>query len=271
MSTPTSDVTVSETEAELIARARESLSDCHWTVGECAGKWTKKYAKGRTDADFGALVFLSGDQVYQRRRVWEMFGDVRSNYTGLRWSHFYCALNWDDSSECLQWAIENEATVAEMRAWRRLQRGEDLTTEPESSLDEWAGEAGVSFVPSEATAVRDPSEFGGEAGGERPSGGSRSAAETVGTVARESDSGVPFEGGSVGGSQGEPQGGRVVVAEKPKPSAEQALKTMTTAIERVNKVFTSELVKEFDRLPKKARLRFIKAVGELSSKTANLM
>jgi hypothetical protein len=267
MSTPTSDVTVSETEAELIARARESLSECHWTVGECAGKWTTKYAKGRTDADFGALVFLSGDQIYQRRRVWETFGDVRSNYTGLRWSHFYCALNWDDSSECLQWAFENEATVAEMRAWRRLQRGEDLTTEAESSLDEWAGEGAVSFVPSEATAVRDPSEFGSEGGGKGAPGGARTPAETVGGVARESEAGVPFEGGSAG----EQQGGRVAVAEKPKTSADQAVKRMTVAVERVNKSLTSELVKEFDKLPKKVRLRFIKAVGELSSKTANLM
>ena len=49
-----------ETEQELIANAQVAISNCNWTVGECASKWTERYAKGRTDADFGALVGLSG-------------------------------------------------------------------------------------------------------------------------------------------------------------------------------------------------------------------
>jgi len=107
-----------ETEKELIQRAQTAVS-----------QWgTKKFARGRTDADFGELVGMSGDQVYQRRRVCETFTDVRDNYSALKWSHFYIALNWDDAAECLSWANENEATIAEMKAWRRLQRGEDVTT-----------------------------------------------------------------------------------------------------------------------------------------------
>ena len=57
------------------------------------------------------MIGLSGDQVYQRRRVWEAFADVHQDYATLKWSHFYVALNWDDASECLQWANEMEATV----------------------------------------------------------------------------------------------------------------------------------------------------------------
>ena len=37
---------------------------------------------------FGAMVGLSSDQVYQRRRVWETFGDVSESYPSLKWSHF---------------------------------------------------------------------------------------------------------------------------------------------------------------------------------------
>jgi hypothetical protein len=33
---------------------------------------------------------------------------------------------WDDQLEALRWAAENGATVAEMRAWRRMRHGEDL-------------------------------------------------------------------------------------------------------------------------------------------------
>ena len=65
-----------ETEKELIQRAQTAVSQCNWTVGECAVQWTKKFARGRTDADFGELVGMSGDQVYQRRRVCETFTDA---------------------------------------------------------------------------------------------------------------------------------------------------------------------------------------------------
>src|SRR5688572_12106145 len=119
-----------ESETELVARAQNAVSACNWTVGECAASWTKRFARGRTDADFATMVGLSPDQIYQRRRVAETFGDVRAEYPSLKWSHFYVGLNWDDAPECLQWADENEATVAEMKAWRRALRGEDLTEEP---------------------------------------------------------------------------------------------------------------------------------------------
>ena len=86
--------------------------------------------------------------------MWEAFADVYQNYPPLKWSHFYVALNWDNAAECLQWADENQANVAEMRAWRRLQRGEDLTTQ--SELDQLADESLTSFVPEDPTLVRDP-------------------------------------------------------------------------------------------------------------------
>lgn len=125
-----------ESEDILIQRALFALSQCAWTVGECAAKWCRKYAKGQTDADFGNMIGQSGDYVYERRRVWETFADVAfsGTYRNLTWSHFRVAVPWDDAAECLQWADEIEATVAEMRAWRRAQRGEDLS-EPGDQIE----------------------------------------------------------------------------------------------------------------------------------------
>ena len=60
-------------------------------------KWTEKYARGRTDADFADPVGPEADQVFQRRRVWETFADVHAGYASLKWSHFYAALTWDDA------------------------------------------------------------------------------------------------------------------------------------------------------------------------------
>lgn len=257
-----------ETEQDLVQRARTSVSECNWTVGECAATWTQRYARGRTDADFGALISMSGDQVNQRRRVWETFGDVRSEYPSLRWSHFYVSLTWDDAPECLAWARDNEATVAEMKAWRRLQHGEDLTQPAAEEVPPWEDESAVAFVPEQPTPVRDPSgesESSRPANGNRPSG-SREPVATATGVAR--DSGGSDDSASSGASEsGEP---RTAAAPKPDVSVEQIVKRMTSAVERVNKALTKELIDALPDVPRKVRNRFVKAVGELSAKAAKL-
>lgn len=264
---------VRETEEELIGTAQEAVSRSNWVVGECAFKWTRKYAKGRTDADFGVLVGLSGDQIYQRRRVWETFSDVRENYRALKWSHFYLALTWDDAAECLAWAEENEATVAEMRTWRRAQRGEDLTAP--SDEDQWDDPNIVQFVPSEPTLVRDPSTFGsGESSGSpRGSSSGQNRGELVSTVARgasgDGDDYAPFRR-DAGSPAPKADSGDVVVAEKPQPSPQQILKRATTSIERLNQTLTPAMLKQIGKLPDKQRTRLVKAVGELASKVSQL-
>ena len=272
------DGAVTETEDELIERARASISRSNWVVGECATKWTKKYARGRTDADFGRLVGMTGDQVFQRRHVWETFADVVDNYRELKWSHFYVALKWNDAPECLLWAQENHATVAEMRAWRRLQQGEDLTVpaETEGIPDEL-----ISFVPDDPTLVRDPDSFAqvdGLSSADRPPGGAEDSQTrlTVAAAGRGvSDSGsdyAPFRQGAGGAAPKDVlEEIPMAVAERPKASAAQTVKRMTTTLERCTKVLTPEFAKEFRTLPEKVRNRFIKSVGELSSKVADLM
>lgn len=118
------------TEEKIIQNAQKMISESNWAIGAGAAHWTRCYARGRGDSEFGALVGMSGDQIYQRRRVFETFATARELFPNLRWAHFYAALNWQDAAEHLKWANEWDATVAEMRAWRRAQRGEDLTTEP---------------------------------------------------------------------------------------------------------------------------------------------
>ena len=269
------DSEISETEDELINKAHQAVSQSNWVVGECASKWTKKFAKGRTDADFGALVGLSADQVYQRRRVWETFGDVKADYPGLRWSHFYLALTWPDAPEVLQWAAENQTTVAEMRAWRRLQHGEDLTEDDE--VEQWDDGSLVSFVPTEPTAVYDPRSE--EITAAVSSKDSRSQGDgdpnraTVSSAARDLDGQTeyaPFRS-SAGSPPPREQPADVAVAERPKPSPVQLVKRMTTSLERCNKALTPEFTEAFRGVPEKVRNRFVKAVGELSSKVADLM
>ncbi len=118
---------------QIIDGCRQALSQCSWEVGRYASEWKRL---GRTDAELAGLVSLSPDQLSQRRTVWETFADVRHLYPGLTFTHFYVAARWDDAAECLQWASENDATVREMVAWRRLVKPETGDLEESSPLEQ---------------------------------------------------------------------------------------------------------------------------------------
>lgn len=255
-----------ETEQELIDRAQSALNQCNWVIGECAARWTERYAKGRTDADFGARIGLSGDQVYQRRRVWETFSDVQSEYANVRWSHFYAALNWDDAAECLQWADEMGATVAEMKAWRRAQRGEDLTQQAEEEAP--FAESAIEYLSPRPGLVREPgdepeSENAREMGRDR---GEPGETATVGTAARgtsEEQPYSPFGKDARGEAPTE-------ASQKPKKSTEAVLRSLAGALEKCDKALTPEILEDFTGVSPETRKRFLTALENLASKTAGL-
>ena len=266
---PTTDAT----EQELIRTAQNALSRCNWIVGKCAAEWTSRYARGRTDADFAQLVGLSPDQVFQRRRVWETFGDVYQDYPSLRWSHFYSAVNWDDAPECLQWADENAATVAEMRAWRRAQRGEDLAEVPEeSSMGDDPSVARFAAFPAD---VRSPDEHSSE---RRSGGGERR--ET-------SDDEPPFVAGSVSSANRETAGDSEYApfrkdagSAPPRDAGEsetieekpigQIAKRVIATLERIAGVLTPQIVAGFRKLPEKDRQRLAQAARTLADRLTAL-
>lgn len=260
-----------DSEDQLIARAQDAVSNCRWVVGECAFQWTKRYARGRTDADFGGMIGLSGDQVFQRRRVWEVFGLAKDEFPGLRWSHFYAALTWDDAPECLNWAAQNQSTVAEMKAWRRAQRGEDLTTDADE-MD------AISHLPAEMAWVQNPDEPGASPRSEpRQSAGGPRAADAaeplVAGVPRQSSPGdeeyAPYR--AVAGSPAPADGSSAEPGAPPVPaSPEQIVKRMTSTLERCAKVITPAFAKEFRRLPDPLQEKFFKALRELQTAAAEL-
>jgi len=261
-----------ETEKELIQRAQTAVSQCNWTVGECAVQWTKKFARGRTDADFGELVGMSGDQIYQRRRVCETFADVKDTYSALKWSHFYIALNWDNAAECLGWANENSATIAEMKAWRRLQLGEDVTTAADDDVP--FGSDGASAMDSydsdRSGVVRAEEDLDLPASRASISGGpakrGRDTADAATLSASESEY-APFRTGAVKPpsemSEDGPGGGTPV-------GAEQTIKRLTAMLERCAKAITPDVQRQFAKLPEKVRVRFVAAVQELRQRTVDL-
>jgi len=131
-----------ETEQQIVEKAIAAVAkidDCKWEVGRLAHEWTERFAKDRTDEDFGKLVGLSRSQVQQRRQVFATYGDVCNTYCKLSWSHFNVSLDWSDAEYWLGQANDLGLSVAEMQRMRnaqlRLDRGEDLTqpAEPEDT------------------------------------------------------------------------------------------------------------------------------------------
>jgi len=109
-------------EQQLIERAKNADSKAAWDVGECAAKWTERYANGRTDADFAEQVGSSQDAINRRRRVYLAFYDL-SHKLNLTWTHFREALPWcgDDDTPtteaiaALEWASKERASIKAMK------------------------------------------------------------------------------------------------------------------------------------------------------------
>ena len=266
-----SSTTVLESEDQLIQRAQNALSQCHWVVGECAAQWTARYARGRTDADFGLLINLSPDQVYQRRRVWEKFSERHEQFPDLKWSHFYTALNWEDAEDCLNWAQETGATVNEMKAWRRSIHGEDLLAEPE---DEGLNSGLVAFLSDQPHVVQPPgNDPGGQAAG--MSGGPSGAGEwdeaRMAAVARglspEGDNYAPFHGGVIT----PPQPDKRPKTDTEPLTPEQLAKRLCGTLERCVKAMSDEFLEEFAELPAKLQKRLSLALTELREKLDQLV
>jgi hypothetical protein len=258
-----------ESEDQLILRAQQALSSCNWEIGECASQWTQRHARGRTDADFGQLIGLSGDQVFQRRRVWETFADVHLNYPNLKWSHFYVVINWDDAAECLQWANDMQATIAEMKAWRRAQHGEDLTEEPDD--DELT--AANAFLTAGVGAVQDPEAFvregrGGDYGAVPFEGDAADRPEFAMSAARESGAPGEYTAFSKDARGPAPSGD---ASKQEQLTSEQIVKKAAISLERVLASLTPAVLEDFSSVPGPLQQRLIEAIENLQSRTATLV
>lgn len=261
------------TEEQLVERAQHAVSRCNWEIGFCAAEWTQRFARGRTDADFAQMVGLSPDQVYQRRRTADRFGNNYEQYPSLKWSHFYTVLTWDDAHDCLQWADENQATVAEMKAWRRAVRGEDLTSEP-AAEDDFAGDPSVLQVSSEPAVVRDvnDSDADAPAAGKNAPVGERGKA--VAGAARQSngDDYAPFRSGA-GSAAPESREDHLgtATAAAPQPSPLRVFKRAAASLERVNEALSQDALNSFADLPEDVRSRFTAAFTALQSKVGKIL
>jgi len=131
---------VDETKQRIITEARAVVSkslECQFELGKLAHEWSHE---GGTDAEFGAQVVRSREQIQQKRNVWITFGDVWHTYATLSWSHFYVAIDWDDAEEWLAEAVANNWPVGGMKqeraeAYAQLEADDDADEAENDTLE----------------------------------------------------------------------------------------------------------------------------------------
>jgi hypothetical protein len=161
------------------------------------------------------------------------------------------------------------ATVAEMRAWRRAQRGEDLTVDAE--------EEAIQYLPTQPEFVQDPGAYdpAGPRGESRGGGG-------AGTLERAAHAGVARQAG--GGDDDNYTPYRADAATPPRKEGaperkegtgadippEQLVRRMTSTLERCAKILAGDFRREFQKLPDPIREKFLSAAAELQTQIGQL-
>jgi hypothetical protein len=125
---------VEETSTEYVGRWNRLVSTTNWEKGRIIAAWRKALEKAAapigscSDQAWSSRVgSVSPQHAGRLRRVYERFGRVRKQYSGLYWSHFQVALDWHDAEMWLEGAVQNGWSVAQMRR----QRWEAMGAPPE--------------------------------------------------------------------------------------------------------------------------------------------
>jgi hypothetical protein len=131
---------VLETSSPFVGRWNCLVSTTNWEKGCIISEW--RQALVESDAPFASSTDeawskqvggVTPQHVGRLRRVFERFGDSRSQYAGLYWSHFYAALDWPDAEMWLQGAVESDWSVSQMRDQRWEAHGAPSELKPNDS------------------------------------------------------------------------------------------------------------------------------------------
>lgn len=112
---------------ELKQEGHKVTTASNWTFGEIASRLVAEH--NWTDQQVADEFGKSQQSVNYARRIFERFYQRAGKHVFV-WRDWMKVVAWSDADKCLDWAEEQEATFAEMAAWRRAQNGEDIKTPP---------------------------------------------------------------------------------------------------------------------------------------------
>lgn len=124
----------------FIGQWNQLISTTNWDKGVIICQWRKSLedqfadSSEYSDEAWAQLVGgVSSQHVGRLRRTSERFGHVFHEYSGLYWSHFYAALDWDDAEMWLEGAIQNKWSISQMRHQRWETMGKVADDRPQDS------------------------------------------------------------------------------------------------------------------------------------------
>jgi hypothetical protein len=110
---------------EFLGQWNRLVSTTNWEKGRIIANWRQALvAAGAQPQEYSDEAWsrqvgnVSGQHVGRLRRVYERFGAVRNDYSGLYWSHYQAALDWDDAEMWLEGAVQNRWSISQMRYQR---------------------------------------------------------------------------------------------------------------------------------------------------------
>lgn len=125
---------VEKASVEYQGRWNRLVSTTNWEKGQIIFQWREALiATGAPNSAYSDEAWsqcvgnVTGQHVGRLRRVYEKFGETYEQYSGLYWSHFQAALDWEDAEMWLEGASQNGWSVSVMRQ----QRWEAIGAPPE--------------------------------------------------------------------------------------------------------------------------------------------
>ena len=144
--------------APFVGQWNTLISQTNWGKGKIISAWrsaliesgahTSAFSDETWSRQVGAVT---SQHVGRLRRVYDRFSSTQSSYTGLYWSHFLAAVDWDDAELWLEGAARSDWSVSAMRKTRWESSGSDpkhaprdeelITSEVDDDFDSLTAEA----------------------------------------------------------------------------------------------------------------------------------
>jgi len=113
------------TSTPFVSRWNHLVSSTNWEKGRIIHQWRSALI----DADAPPTEYsdeawsqkvggVTGQHAGRLRRVYQRFGQSYKEYSGLYWSHFQAAIDWDDAEMWLEGAVQSGWSVSAMRRQR---------------------------------------------------------------------------------------------------------------------------------------------------------
>jgi len=116
---------VEQTSVEYLGRWQRLVSTTNWEKGRIIHQWREALIEAGTppasytdEAWSRRVGNVTPQHTGRLRRVYTRFAESCENYSGLYWSHFQAAADWNDAEMWLEGAVQGEWSVAKMRDQR---------------------------------------------------------------------------------------------------------------------------------------------------------